>query len=181
MKYICRFKEEFGDMWEIPSDAKCVTTNGYINKDGYAVMGRGTAKQSVDIFGLSITKKLARHLICSGNTPAILDRHSDGWYIISFPVKPRVIECSKSMQEILSGQKKHYKPGGIAMGWEARADLKIIQFSCYRLVEIADYNPSLKRILLPRPGGGNGERDWETEIKPILAKFLDERFVVVSF
>ncbi len=38
--------EEFGDIWEIPGDARVITTNGVVRKDGACVMGRGVALQA---------------------------------------------------------------------------------------------------------------------------------------
>ena len=36
-----------------------------------------------------------------------------------------------------------------------------------------------KRIGLPIVGCGLGRRDWEKEVKPILSKYLDNRFFII--
>jgi len=37
--------EEKGDLWEMEADARCITTNGTVKKNGEAVMGKGVALQ----------------------------------------------------------------------------------------------------------------------------------------
>lgn len=41
-------KETFGNIWELakPYDGIVITTNGYVNKRGEAVMGKGIAYQA---------------------------------------------------------------------------------------------------------------------------------------
>ena len=38
-----------GSLFNEPCDAFCITTNGFIKKDGTCVMGRGCAKQAADL------------------------------------------------------------------------------------------------------------------------------------
>lgn len=40
------FNEVVGNMWAIPADAYCITTNGFVKKNGEAVMGAGCAKEA---------------------------------------------------------------------------------------------------------------------------------------
>lgn len=63
--------------------------------------------------------------------------------------------------------------------WYERADLDLIRKSARVLVFLAD-EFGWKQVVLPRPGCGNGGRAWETEVKPILADILDDRFLVIS-
>jgi hypothetical protein len=37
----------------------------------------------------------------------------------------------------------------------------------------------LENVLVPRPGCGNGQLDWE-DVKPILLDHFDDRFIVVT-
>ena len=66
--------------------------------------------------------------------------------------------------------------------WYDKADLDLIERSANQLVHM--FEPGLykkfDRILLPRPGCGLGQRDWETEVKPILKDILDDRFTIIS-
>ncbi len=62
--------------------------------------------------------------------------------------------------------------------WDQRADLDLIRQSAYELVVLTE-KYGWKKVLVPRPGCGNGQRKWH-EIKPILAPMLDDRFVVVT-
>ncbi len=61
--------------------------------------------------------------------------------------------------------------------WAQKADLELIRKSAEQLVEISQY---CERVLIPRPGCGNGQLNWE-EVKPILEEILDDRFYVISF
>ena len=57
-----------------------------------------------------------------------------------------------------------------------KADLNLIEKSCKQLSFVTRPNMT---IYLPRPGCGNGGLDWK-DVKPILEKYLDNRFVVVN-
>lgn len=57
------------------------------------------------------------------------------------------------------------------------ADLSLIERSTIQLVHLISSN-SIK-VILPRPGCNNGKRDWEKEVKPILRKYLDDRFYII--
>lgn len=60
--------------------------------------------------------------------------------------------------------------------WEA-ADLKLIEESCMHILHLVDEN---EKVAMPRPGCGNGKLDW-SDVKPILEKYLDDRFIVYDF
>ena len=73
--------EVTGDMWTMPSDYRCITTNFSINRDGACVMGRGVALQAKQRYPW-----LARYLgdrILEGWTKVILLPEN----LIAFPVK----------------------------------------------------------------------------------------------
>ena len=60
--------------------------------------------------------------------------------------------------------------------WWENADLELIDRSVLELVKWADES-DWKVIVLPRPGCANGRLDWN-DVRPILEKSLDDRFVV---
>ena len=63
--------------------------------------------------------------------------------------------------------------------WWNKAIIKLIKKSCISLREIFRYNPTgiPTPVYLPRVGCGNGKLDWK-DVKPILEKYLDDRFIV---
>lgn len=60
--------------------------------------------------------------------------------------------------------------------WWEIADLELIEQSCKQLSELT----RRRTYLLPRPGCGNGKLDWETQVKPICAKYLRSNIIIVS-
>lgn len=62
--------------------------------------------------------------------------------------------------------------------WEA-ADIKLIERSCVELTQMLD-KLHLESVLLPRPGCGNGRLNWN-DVKPVIAKLLDDRVIVATF
>lgn len=170
-------KEEYGDMLEMQCDALCVTTNGYVKKDGSCVMGRGIAKQIQSYFP-SITKDLGKLIKTKGNNVHQIYQMNDSTpAIISFPVKP-VSKVCESHDDYVSH--KHFAIGQIIAGWACKADINIIIESAKQLVELANQHPEWESVLIPRAGCGAGELSWK-DVKPILSEILDDRFIAVTF
>lgn len=63
--------------------------------------------------------------------------------------------------------------------WWEDADPKLIEDTCKDLLRIFEYNLSgiPLPLYLPKVGCGNGKLEWK-DVEPILAKYLDERFIV---
>ena len=55
-----------GDIWKYPADVICIPTNGFIKRNGAAVMGRGVAKQATQRF-IGIEFTIGEHLKWNGN------------------------------------------------------------------------------------------------------------------
>lgn len=57
--------------------------------------------------------------------------------------------------------------------------LRLIEKSTKVLVEITDWF-NLEKVYLPKVGCGYGNLNWETEVKPLLSRYLDDRFIIVT-
>jgi hypothetical protein len=159
--------EVVGDVWTYPADYHCITTNGDVNARGRAVMGRGVAKQACERFP-DVDQMLAYLLKRRGNHVHLLGTRA--------PFSPA--SC-KSGHTLVSFPTKHH--------WRERADLDLIAQSCTELAELVaaeDQREGVARptqcVVLPRPGCANGQRDWLTEVKPILEDLLDDRFHIID-
>lgn len=64
-----------------------------------------------------------------------------------------------------------------ATPWE-RPDPVLIEQSCRELVALAEIH-GWQEVVVPRPGCGSGGLRWP-DVRPILQRYFDERFVVIS-
>jgi hypothetical protein len=154
--------EAYGNIWDIVDeggwDALAITTNGYVAKNGRAVMGRGIAKEAADRFP-ELAGQLGTAIKNFGNIVHVFSGYAP-YDLVSFPVKP------------VFGP--HSEPG-----WQAKADPQLIYSSSKELVFFAD-RYGWKDVLLPRPGTGNGRLHWDV-VKRIIQPILDDRFTVVTW
>ena len=170
-------KELRGDLHDIPCDVVCITTNGFVSKNGKAVMGRGCAKEIKELEpGIDLI--LGSRIKNNGNTVSTLKTTTTGKMILSFPVKPESVVFDG--ENIVEHAKRKFKVGDTVPGYYAKADLEIIEHSARALRRMADSMPEWKTILIPRPGCGAGELSY-SEVRPILEKYFDQRFTVVTF
>lgn len=169
-------REAKGDLFNYPADAVCITTNGFVSNSNKAVMGRGCALEASQIFP-DLKESLGYLLKTKGNhCHHILIR--EGTSLVSFPVKP-VIKKYESKEDVVSWHREaEYTKGCYVPGFIAPADLEIIYRSCLELVDMAN-NWKWDSVILPRPGCGAGELDWETQVRPILLGILDNRFTIL--
>lgn len=167
-------KEIVGDLWEQECDALCITTNGYVKKDGRAVMGAGTAKQALmRVRDIDVT--LGRAIHKHGNVPHILTKGVPN--IVSFPVKPR--SGVYSVGNCVTHMMGKFRVGQVIPGWACVASIELIEVSCIALVEMTD-EQGWERVVLPRPGCGAGELTWKY-VRERIAPLLDDRFCVVEW
>jgi len=157
--------EAYGNIWDHIDDydAVIITTNGFVKKNGEAVMGRGIALEAKERWPW-LPQSLGIWLQTAGNIPGIfttLDEPEiqDFPYILTMPVKPRI------------------GPKG-EPGWKAKADLVLIGHSL-RYLQIIAEDYEFKKIIMPRPGCGNGGLKWE-DVKPVIKPYLDDRFTVME-
>ena len=154
------FREMAADLWEVAlrlkADAVCITTNGTVRSDGACVMGRGCAREALERFpgiGYRLGEAIRRFgqgKVISLGHPTDRTGKEMPYILVSFPVKHN---------------------------WWEKADLSLIERSARILAKAAD-EKGWRVVVMPRPGCGNGGRKWE-EVKPILQRYLDERFVIV--
>lgn len=157
--------EAYGNIWDHYKeyDALVITTNGFVKKNGEAVMGRGIALEAKKRFPW-LPKSLGAYLMEFGNHVNYFGAdydHYTGWSlsIITFPVKPE------------------FGPNGIP-GWKAKADIKLIEQSLIELKKLVAYM-RWEKILMPRPGCGNGGLEWG-QVKPTLEHILDDRYTIME-
>jgi hypothetical protein len=142
-----------GNIWDLDGDGLCITTNRIVKEDGRAVMGAGIAKQCLERYP-GVDKVLAYHIQEWPNnliTTLVIDFVRQQ-RIISFPTK---------------------------YDWRDDSDLKLIVKSANQLMDYIKWN-KLGEVLLPRPGVGMGNLDWEV-VKATIAPILDDRVIVVAY
>lgn len=168
--------EKRGNIFYEVCDALCITTNGYVKKNGEAVMGRGCALDAAKRI-TNLPKILGHHLIYHGNQVHFLTRVNHV-AVVSFPTKPVEAPYVDGLRIVKSMADK-YKSGDYVPGWALQSNLSLIESSCIQLVNLTNAY-GWEKVVLPRPGCGAGELKWE-EVKPVLEFYLDNRFVVMTF
>lgn len=139
-----------GELWVQRNAIIVITTNGGVRRDGACVMGRGCARTARDRFA-GLDQHLGSLIREHGNRAFRLGTW-DGIPLASMPVKHN---------------------------WSDTADVDLITTSARQLVEMAD-KFHWERIVVPRPGCGNGGLDWD-DVRPHLADVLDDRFDVITW
>jgi len=151
-------REARGNIWDLarPGDAIVITTNGFVKRNGEAVMGRGIAYEATQR-DRDVALVLGHKINAFGNHPQV----------IHLGAYPRDIEW-------LSMPVKHH--------WMEDADPRLIQRSAEELVTLVGSRPrpGYRTIWMPRPGCGNGHLNWN-DVRPLIEDILDDHFVVVTF
>lgn len=147
-------KEIKGNIWKRWESGHWIVipTNGFVKGNGEAVMGRGLALQAKERFS-DLAIRLGKYLLDNGNNVCFFENLR----LISFPVK---------------------------RFWFDKAIPELIERSCKQAIEFLNENYAFGNeikiefpIYIPKVGCGNGGLKWE-DVKPILEKYLDGRFVV---
>jgi len=141
--------EIYGNFWDVPNAFAHVITTNGTIRSD----GRCVMGRGV---ALQATKKIPRiakilgDLIKEkGNKVHYLGPFVDGYNMFSFPVKDN---------------------------WWEPAKLELIERSCKELVALV---PTARKIVMVRPGCGNGNLAWQV-VKPICELYLDDNFVIVE-
>lgn len=142
----------YGDLWQYPADALALTTNGQLTGDGACVMGAGCAKQAKERFP-QLPHLVGERIREHGNHVYVFEFDGFDRPIITFPVKEH---------------------------WRDKADLRLIRRSVAELLAIVNFT-GWQRVVVPRPGSGLGGRDYDREVRPLLADLWDDRFHVIDF
>lgn len=62
--------------------------------------------------------------------------------------------------------------------WYLKSNLSLIEQTLQQLVNLVQDN-RWPKVVIPKLGCGNGGLDWESQVKPLMEKYLDDRFIVV--
>lgn len=152
--------EIISDIWLAHGDPgqrviKICPTNGYVNKQGEAVMGAGIAKELAQKYS-RIPRLLGTLLQAHGNKPypLLIEKEEEWW---SFPVKHK---------------------------WDEKADPQLILLSLVSLKRwlYETASPAPDWVIFPRVGCGNGKLSWEHTVRPMMLDAFDEdnRVIVVA-
>lgn len=167
-------RHHHGDIWDLHDSGAWVVdpTNMSMKPDGRAVMGKGLSLQVAQRFPAtpaSYGAWLLAHL--RPGRPAGHDL-TDG-DIVAGPI----VRAMRPERVLMAPVKRN---------WRERADLALITRSLDGIAAFLIREPDAV-VALPRLGCGAGGRDWDTEVKPLVAMFLDglpveaqERIVLVE-
>jgi hypothetical protein len=141
--------EDRVNLWSASADAIVITTNGFVKRNGEAVMGRGCALEAAKKWP-NLPKLLGEAILMNGNHVYGF-RLGTVYLLLTFPVKH---------------------------AWYEKADIVLIVRSAYELVEYVDAW-AFQKIVMPRPGCGNGGLNWNV-VRDAIEPIFDDRFTVVT-
>lgn len=146
------FREAAGDLWSHPADYRVITTNGV-----YACEW-GTRRPRL-VMGAGVARQAAERF---PDLPYTLGAHVLRYGNRAFVLHAeRLITCPTKDD------------------WKKPAIPELVDQSLAQVVAIAD-KYALRSVAMPRPGCGLGGLDWETKVKPLCRKHLDDRFTVLT-
>lgn len=138
------------DLWKdftTPGHRIAISTNGFVKRNGEAVMGRGCAKQATELFP-GIAQALGVRLRIKGNSPGYLF----------------IPESKLPSDRLMILPVKH--------NWWEKADLGLVGLSVAFLAEEAhDFRDWVFHV--PRLGCGNGKLSWSVVVQSMMAGLPD--------
>lgn len=172
----------------------CITTNGYVDRAGCNVMGKGTAGEAKRRWP-GIERVLGRLIQEKGNHAHLLTK-SEGhgifltlnwmdpkvqvpYNIVSFPTKRDFVhEAEDLTAHYRKAHEGHVEDLNLP-GWMGKSDPKLIEQSAWELRHLVD-QMGWQSIVIPCVGAGAGELNFEMDVKPLLeAPFDDDRFYII--
>ena len=186
-------QEIYGSLFDsVMADAICITTNGFVNKQGACSMGKGCAGDAKHRWpGIQMT--LGKLIQQKGNRVHLLTgadkvlpgyagwaAHTLPYHLITFPTKPDTFTADANCSNVVEHMRHQATPGKSLPGWMSVSDLELIEKGCMQLVELTNTH-SLESVVLPRPGVGAGQLSWEKHVRPVCEKYLDDRFYTITF
>lgn len=141
-----------GNIFDVKdADAICVTTNTQVKTGGLAVMGAGIAKAFTQEYPTLQAFFGEDVRYRQGKVFSVRIPNEDR-AIINFPTK---------------------------FDWRDKSDINLIIESAKALVRGTNFY-DWKKVVLTRPGCGNGGLDWEQDVKPAIKGILDDRFYIIT-
>lgn len=163
------------DGWELHAAGEwlVIPTNLFVKNNRANVMGAGIAKQARRRFADLEAAYGARLL------RKVRPSRAPGE-----PVESGDIEAAGRIVVAFGGHKLVCAP--VKFNWWMSADLALIERSLTELVDLAAAYPDM-RLALPRLGCGNGGRDWDSEVRPLVERIIGaaaaqvrERFTLLT-
>ena len=151
--------EVYKDLWSIVAPATIITTNGFVKKDGNAVMGRGCALEAAKRWP-DLPLELGACLRDSGNHV--------------FDLKQ--VALTKETDELIESWTTTLITFPVKHNWWERADIDLIVRSTQELIGLVD-RMGWQQVVMPRPGCGNGQLEW-SGVKVVIEDLLDRRFII---
>lgn len=167
-----------GNIWDLagPNDIICITTNGFVKRDGSSVMGKGIALEAKRKFP-GIDRLLGALIQQHGNiVQPIIGANYSSHAIYSFPVKPTYKICTDSNDYV---SHMRFNVDDVIPGWACKASYTIIESSCRQLVRLLENDT--RDVYIGRPGAGAGELPW-VDVKFIIEPILNnDKFKICTF
>jgi hypothetical protein len=147
--------EHRGDLWQHFHEKGHqigISTNGFVKRNGDAVMGRGCAHEAT-LLSPRTARTLGTYIKLRGNVPGYIDVPDEkAWGAYRLMILP------------------------VKHNWWERADLSLIKASVNFLAAEAQGHPEIT-FHVPRLGCGNGKLDWNTVVRPMMAPLPENVWV----
>lgn len=162
------------------ADAICIFTNGITNKYGQAMAGAGQAGAAANRWW-NFRYKLGSHLLNNGNTVGLIGK------IDFFTIKSESDYDEEIREATMLESYSHHRGRICIISFPTKEHFnkpsipELIVKSANDLVKMSN-ELKFKKVILGRPGCGRytGRLNWETDVKPLIEKILDDRFVILN-